>query len=252
MWSKSYSFGGTVFKINSPEEILETEYTEPFLCEGEAEPDFMINAAYSDEICKSGYSSAELFDDKANVYFAEKYRGKISAKNALEKSEIFRMLARRGGVVLHSSYVLTKQGDAVLFSAPSGTGKSTQAKLWEEFAGAETINGDRALVAADGDKITANGILFCGTSGICKNKTAPLKAIVLLRQSDRNELHIASGKEAFMRLLPQCSYYPEEAESLRLTTEILAKVISAVAVYDFGCVPDKSAVDALNEVLYGK
>ena len=252
MQSEQYLFGKTLFRIESEEKLIRSEYTAPFACGSEKTPDFKVNVCYSDGEMQNGFFEMHREGSIAKVVFAEKYCGKISAKNALEKSEIFRMLAEHGGVVLHSSYVLTKQGEAVLFSASSGAGKSTQALLWEKFAGAETINGDRTLVAEDGEKITANGIFFCGTSGICKNKTAPLKAIVLLRQSDRNELRIASGKEAFMRLLPQCSYYPEEAESLRLTTEILAKVISAVPIYDFGCVPDKSAVDKLNEVLYGK
>lgn len=252
MQSEQYLFGKTLFRIESEEKLIRSEYTAPFAYGGEKMPDFKVNVCYSDGKMQNGFFEMHREGSIAKVVFAEKYCGKISAKNALEKSEIFRMLAERGGVVLHSSYVLTKQGEAVLFSAPSGAGKSTQALLWEKFAGAETINGDRTLVAEDGEKITANGIFFCGTSGICKNKTAPLKAVVLLRQSDRNELRIASGKEAFMRLLPQCSYYPEEAESLRLTTEILAKVISAVPIYDFGCVPDESAVSALSEVLYGK
>ena len=161
------------------------------------------------------------------------------------------MLAEHGGVVLHSSYVLTKQGEALLFSAPSGTGKSTQAELWRKFAGAKVINGDRALIKAQ-NGVTANGIFFSGTSGICENVTAPIRAIVLLRQSFANELKKVSGKEAFMRLLPQCSYYPKEEENLKLVTGILAEIISAVPIYDFGCVPEKSAVTALNEVLYGK
>ena len=200
---------------------------------------------------QNGFSNANRSGSSVRIEFAESYRGKISAKNALEESGIFRMLAEHGGVVLHSSYVLTKQGEALLFSAPSGTGKSTQAELWRKFAGAKVINGDRALIKAQ-NGVTANGIFFSGTSGICENVTAPIRAIVLLRQSFANELKKVSGKEAFMRLLPQCSYYPKEEENLKLVTGILAEIISAVPIYDFGCVPEKSAVTALNEVLYGK
>lgn len=240
-----------MFRIDSEERLLESKYTAPFACGEEKTPDFVITVGYSDGEMKNGFSEMRRDGSSAKVIFAEKYRGKISAKNALEESGIFRVLAEHGGVVLHSSYVLTQQGDAVLFSAPSGTGKSTQAELWRKFAGVRVINGDRALVKAK-NGVTANGILFSGTSGISENVTAPLRAIVLLRQSEKNEIRAASGKEAFMRLLPQCSYYPDEEENLRLVTEILADVISAVPVYDFGCVPDESAVTALNEVLYGK
>ena len=251
MLSEFYEFGGTLFRIDSEEPLLESKYTAPFACAGTKTPDFVITVGYSGEKMQNGFSNANRSGSSIRVEFAESYRGKISAKNALEEAGIFRMLAKRGGVVLHSSYVLTKQGEALLFSAPSGTGKSTQAELWRSYAGAKVINGDRALIKAQ-NGVTANGIFFSGTSGICENVTAPIRAIVLLRQSFANELKKVSGKEAFMRLLPQCSYYPKEEENLKLVTGILAEIISAVPIYDFGCVPEKSAVTALNEVLYGK
>ena len=251
MLSEFYEFGVTLFRIDSEEPLLESKYTAPFACAGTKTPDFVITVGYSGEKMQNGFSNANRSGSSVRIEFAESYRGKISAKNALEEAGIFRMLAKRGGVVLHSSYVLTKQGEALLFSAPSGTGKSTQAELWRKFAGAKVINGDRALIKAQ-NGVTANGIFFSGTSGICENVTAPIRAIVLLRQSEKNEIRSVSGKEAFMRLLPQCSYYPDEEENLRLVTGILAEIISAVPIYDFGCVPEKSAVTALNEVLYGK
>ena len=251
MLSEFYEFGGTLFRIDSEEPLLESKYTAPFACAGTKTPDFVIIVGYSGEKMQNGFSKEHRAGSGATVAFAEKYRGKISSKNVLEEAGIFRVLAEHGGVVLHSSYVLTKQGEAVLFSAPSGTGKSTQAELWRKFAGARVINGDRALIKAQ-NGVTANGILFSGTSGINENVTAPLRAIVLLRQCGKNELRRVSGKEAFMRLLPQCSYYPKEEENLKLVTGILAEIISAVPIYDFGCVPEKSAVTALNEVLYGK
>ena len=251
MLSEFYEFGGTLFRIDSEEPLLESKYTAPFACAGTKTPDFVIIAGYSGEKMQNGFSNANRSGSSVRIEFAESYRGKISAKNAIEESGIFRMLAEHGGVVLHSSYIITQRGEALLFSAPSGTGKSTQAELWRSYAGAKVINGDRALVKAE-NGVTANGILFSGTSGISENVTAPLRAIVLLRQSEKNEIRSVSGKEAFMRLLPQCSYYPDEEENLRLVTGILAEIISAVPVYDFGCVPDESAVSALSEVLYGK
>lgn len=251
MLSEFYEFGGTLFRIDSEEPLLESKYTAPFACAGTKTPDFVITVGYSGEKMQNGFSNANRSGSSVRIEFAESYRGKISAKNAIEESGVFRMLAEHGGVVLHSSYIITQRGEALLFSAPSGTGKSTQAELWRSYAGAKVINGDRALVKAE-NGVTANGILFSGTSGISKNVTAPLRAIVLLRQSEKNEIRSVSGKEAFMRLLPQCSYYPDEEENLRIVTGILAEIISAVPVYDFGCVPDESAVSALSEVLYGK
>lgn len=172
MLSEFYEFGGTLFRIDSEEPLLESKYTAPFACAGTKTPDFVITVGYSGEKMQNGFSNANRSGSSVRIEFAESYRGKISAKNALEESGIFRMLAEHGGVVLHSSYIITQRGEALLFSAPSGTGKSTQAELWRSYAGAKVINGDRALVKAE-NGVTANGILFSGTSGISENVTAP-------------------------------------------------------------------------------
>ncbi len=76
--------------------------------------------------------------------------------------------------------MLTKYG-AVLFTAPSGTGKSTQAELWRKHRGASIINGDCTLIAEDDGVFTAFGFPFSGTSGIFENRKAPIAAVVYLR-----------------------------------------------------------------------
>lgn len=124
MLSEFYEFGGTLFRIDSEEPLLESKYTAPFACAGTKTPDFVITVGYSGEKMQNGFSIAHRNDSSIRIEFAEGYRGKISAKNALEESGIFCMLAEHGGVVLHSSYIITQRGEALLFSAPSGTGKA--------------------------------------------------------------------------------------------------------------------------------
>ena len=51
-----------------------------------------------------------------------------------------RRLSERPCLILHCAY-LEYQGKAMLFSAPSGTGKTTQAGLWEQYRGSRTVNG---------------------------------------------------------------------------------------------------------------
>ena len=114
--------------------------------------------------------------DDTDVIFASAYRTGASVSTALEAVGLFDVFAARGMLVLHSAYIVTSAGEAILFSGPSGVGKSTQAALWERCAGARVVNGDRALV--DVGKKTANGIFYAGTSGISENVTAPVRAIV--------------------------------------------------------------------------
>ena len=114
-------------------------------------------------------------------------------------------------LVLHSAYIVASAGKAILFSGPSGVGKSTQAALWERCAGARVVNGDRALV--DVGKKTANGIFYSGTSGISENVTAPVRAIVLLGQGSENRVLVPSPQAAFAGVLSQCAYYEWDVSS---------------------------------------
>ena len=87
-----------------------------------------------------------------------------------------------GALVLHCSYLMY-QGKAILFSAPSGTGKTTQAKLWEKNCGARIINGDKAVIQKKEGVWYACGYPFHGSAEECLNLSYPIRAVALVRQS---------------------------------------------------------------------
>lgn len=116
----------------------------------------------------------------------------------LESAGLFDILADAGMLVLHSAYIVTRQGEGILFSGPSGIGKSTQAALWQRYGAAQTVNGDRALVRPDTG--TVSGVMYAGTSGICRNVTAPLRAVVLLHQAPESRVTDIRPQEAFARV----------------------------------------------------
>lgn len=178
---------------------------------------------------------------------SEGYRETLSARTILESAGLFDLLADFGMLILHSAYIVTREGEGILFSGPSGTGKSTQAELWRQYAGAQIVNGDRSLVRpADG---TVHGILFSGTSGISRNISAPLRAIVLPVQAAEDRVYPLRPQERFVRLLNQCAYYPWAADSAARMTELAAQLVSAVPVYGMDCRKDESAVRALQDYL---
>lgn len=178
---------------------------------------------------------------------SSRYAENLRTQLLLEGVDLFDILAERGMLVLHSSYVLRAEGDAILFSGASGIGKSTQAELWREFAAARVINGDRSLV--DVDRGMAHGIFYSGTSGICENHSAPIRAIVLPEQRAENRVFVPGHRETFMRLLNQCSYYPWDAESAALMTELVARLVGRVPIYRLDCRKDEGAVRALENEL---
>lgn len=192
----------------------------------------------------------ELDDTHAEVMIAEDCRGCLvfdpvfASLFALER----RML-QKDSFILHSAYI-RHRGRAILFSAPSGTGKSTQASLWAQYAGAEIINGDRALLQKVQDCWMARGWPVCGTSGICQNTDARLSAVVLLRQAKKNAVRRLSRGEAFLRLYGQVTVNRwDQAESARVLDAVEA-LLRRVPAFLLDCTISEEAVDCLYEALY--
>lgn len=185
--------------------------------------------------------------DVTELRLSEGYRETLSTRTILEAAGLFDLLADHGMLILHSAYIVTREGEGILFSGPSGTGKSTQAELWRQYAGAQVVNGDRSLVQPDAGMV--HGILYSGTSGICGNVSAPLRAVVLPVQAAENRVYPLRPQEQFMRLLSQCAYYPWAEDSTTQMTELTARLVSAVPVYGMDCRKDEGAVRALQEYI---
>lgn len=137
------------------------------------------------------YTSDKLFE--FHVFKSGKYAD-IYGRN-IDQDELFhciRMIflytaAKYGLYAVHSVSVLN-EGKAVLFSASSGTGKSTHAGIWEKVFGAKTINGDLNLVGIKDGKAVIYGMPWCGTSGIYSAQAYPLQAIILLKRGETDRV----------------------------------------------------------------
>lgn len=273
MFSECLSFGGLGLRISGETPWQQLPVCAPFRTAGEsAEHEIYVTIssalptppenAVSSRGCYRWRCGAErhmLHDNSFNTSYSvtkgnvtelilsPHYAENLRTQLILEEADLFDILAERGMLVLHSSYVLRAEADAILFSGASGIGKSTQAELWREFAAARVINGDRSLV--DVDRGMAHGIFYSGTSGICENHSAPIRAIVLPEQRAENRVFVPAHREAFMRLLNQCSYYPWDAESAAMMTELVARLVGRVPIYRLDCRKDEGAVRALENEL---
>lgn len=181
------------------------------------------------------------------------YPGRIGTNTVLNALQAEHLVLEQGGVVLHSSYV-EWQGRAILFTAPSGTGKSTQAALWEQHRGAALVNGDRSVLrrAPDGASPTgfaACGLPFSGSSQTCRNVTRPLAAIVYLGQAPQTTIRRLRGAEAFRRVWEGCSVNTWSRADLDAATALVLDAVTGVPVYRLDCTPDESAVAALYNCL---
>lgn len=159
----------------------------------------------------------------------------------------YRMI-RKGDMVLHSSYILDQE-QAVLFTAPSGTGKSTQAHLWHDVRGSQIINGDRALLQKGEHGWIAGGWPMSGSSGISTPRLAPIRAVIILSQSSQNLGYRLSPEEGFEALKKEIVLRPWSTGDIAQAGEQLQDFCSQIPIYAYACRKDPSSVTDLLHII---
>ncbi len=159
-----------------------------------------------------------------------------------------RFLIAHNGLMLHSSAVVV-DGYAYLFSADSGTGKSTHTDLWvEEFGDkAFIINDDKpALRKIDGEWFVF-GTPWCGKNNTNKNAKAKLGAIVFLERSEENWIEDEDTKEAVTKFFKQTIRKLQIESNMDIVLSRIEEILSEVPVYKMGCNISKDAVKMAHE-----
>lgn len=164
---------------------------------------------------------------------------------------IERQLMKVNNIILHSSFII-HDNKAILFSAPSGTGKSTQASLWEKCTDAKIMNGDRCLLLKDGDVWKAVGIPFCGSSGISYNGIFEIAGIIMIHQAPQNQCRGLSVIEAFKNTYPEITRNNWNKEFENTVLELINDLISNVRYIGLGCNMEDDAVTCLKKFLYNE
>lgn len=168
----------------------------------------------------------------------------ITAKTVLNAIALERLAVQNNGFVFHCSYIEHK-GEAILFTAPSGTGKSTQAELWVKHRGARMINGDRAVVRLENGTPLACGIPFAGSSVYCENRTLPIKAVVYLSQAPQTTIQQIRGYAAFSKIWEGVSVNTWNRQDVEAVSHSVKSLAECAPVFYLPCTPDESAVIAL-------
>lgn len=195
---------------------------------------------------------AVLVEKENNVWsieIAEAYMEHVKSGQALtELLPLDRIANRWDAVLLHSSLIRWK-GKGIAFSGPSGIGKSTQAALWEKIEKAEILNGDRCGIRKRNESWYGYGLPYAGSSGIYVNESVPLDAIIILRQSEENQLRRLGEIESFSCIYRECYVMNWDREFLERHVSAIQKLAEEVPVYMLSCRPDGSAVEFLKKKL---
>ena len=192
----------------------------------------------------------KLFHFKTTEKCDETVRGEkyFSELNVYQRCA--NILLTKGVLHLHSSFVL-HQGKALLFTGPSGIGKTTQAELWRDYQGSMIVNGDACLMRKIEGGWYAFGTPVHGTSSYCENKKAPISAIIILKQWEENLLVKADPFSALSSSLSEFYRPRMRKETEEKFWNAIDSLFQEIPFYHLNCRPDKEATEIVKREIFG-
>lgn len=156
---------------------------------------------------------------------------------------------KHGLFVFHSSSVLY-QDKAWLFSAPSGTGKSTQADYWNKLYHTRILNGDLNMVRLQAPVPIVTGLPWCGTSHIYNNETYPLGGIVLLKKHKENIAVQLTKTEQELSAVQRLISPAWTEEMLTNNLKFSHELVKHIPVFRFLCKKEPLAAHTLRQYIH--
>lgn len=231
-----------MFNIKLAEKIFTIENKHPYiedLCKDylTTEPSQLFIEATAEEIAKENHDDGSWSD----AY--------------LETLAVYRKIAEKmpafDTVLFHGS-VIAVDGTGYLFTAKSGTGKSTHTRLWKKYFGerAVMVNDDKPLL-----KVTKNGVVAYGTPWNGKHRlgtniSVPLKTICVLTRDTVNHIEEVKAKDVYPILLRQ-TYRPKDKLSMVKTLKLIDQLIKTTKFYRLGCNMSANAAKVAFEGMNG-
>lgn len=239
-----YKIADVVIQIQSVYEEIHA-YCEEYRWDGPAE--ITVTTCPEDLRYEQEISDKEnLLEGKPLAVFTEPYLETLAVYRKLTDQ-----LLERDIFLFHGSAIAV-DGRAVLFTAKSGTGKSTHTKLWREAFGerALMINDDKPLL-----KVTEKDALVCGTPWdgkhrISTNCIMPLEAICILERGEKNEICPITAREALPMLMQQSHRSQNPAMMMQLL-KVLDKLSAKVRFYRLKCNMDPEAAQVAYKGMLG-
>ncbi len=155
-------------------------------------------------------------------------------------------------LIVHGSCIAI-DGMGCIFTAQSGTGKSTHASLWRKVFGNRVtmVNDDKPFIRVEEDGVTAYGSPWDGKHHLSTNIAVPLKAICLLGRSKVNHIRPIAPEEAFPVFFYEQIYHPECEEAMEKVATLLELLCKHVRFYALECNMEEEAAQVAYEGIIG-
>ena len=173
--------------------------------------------------------------------------GDAGEEYAVLAREFYEKLLGFDGFLLHASAV-ELDGKAYLFSAPSGTGKSTHAAFWRERFGARIINDDKPAVRRINGTFYACGTPFSGKHDISQPVCVEIGGIAMLRRGDRTTATRVDIAKALWAVLNQ-TIRPTDAEGCERMLGLLEEMLTRIPVFEVYCTKEVQAAETVKDAM---
>ena len=241
------------FQVKLADEIFRIECmfsdTKAFLSEyltcEESSSSYSVSVGPEDILYEKEKSrkSAEA-EGREEIHWSDAYLEKLAVYR-----QIAEILPKLGGVLFHGS-VIAVDGKGHLFTAVSGTGKSTHTRLWREYLGdrAVMINDDKPLILLKDGEVRVYGTPWDGKHHLSMNTSVPLVSIVDLERGEKNYIEKVDPMSIYPLLLQQM-YRPKDPVALASSLKILDRIMKQVHFYRLKCNMDIEAAKVAFETL---
>lgn len=245
MISRTYRIADTNIEVCS---LFEGVHS---LCKGyetSDKPDFIVTIS-ADDITYERMRSAsqDIKEGHEVINYSDSY---------LETLAVYRKIAEKiiedDKILFHGS-VVAVDGEGYLFTAKSGTGKSTHTRLWREYFGerAVMVNDDKPLLMISDTGVTAYGTPWNGKHRLGENIAVPLKAICVLKRDKENHIEKVGNRSSVYPLILQQAYRPANAQKTAKLLTLIEKLMNNVPLYVLGCNMDISAAETSYNAMKG-
>lgn len=199
----------------------------------------------------------EITINEKDIDNERKLSNHVVSDNYLETLALYRKIAELlidEDVILFHSSAIEVDGNAYLFAAPSGTGKSTHTKLWRELLTdkeVHMVNDDKPLLRIKDKEITVYGTPWNGRKHLSENRNAPVRGICFVSQGKENQIGFMKKEDIFPKMLKQ-TYRSTDKEKLSKTLNMLKQCVEIIPIYEMSCNISLEAAEMSYKFMTGK
>ena len=210
-------------------------------------PEFSITVSRED----IDFEQADLLEEAHR----DGFKPRVFTDPFLERAAIQRAFAEflfaHNTILFHGSAIAV-DGQGYLFTAHSGTGKSTHTRLWREAFGnrAVMVNDDKPFIELAADGVCLHGSPWSGKHGLDANVRVPLKGICVLERGKENSIE-PTAPESVLPMLRKQAYQPTQAHTYPQFLELTEALSRRVPLWKMACNKDHSAAHMAHNAMAG-